>query len=422
MNENNDFDQFSSQNAEQSVLGALLNRNEVLDDLSFLRQEHFSDDANRLIFNVIRKQVAHGKTSDPIAVFDALQSANRLDDVGGMAYITALATSVVGGYAAKHWAQILVEKFQLRAVRSVAVALNEAVCRRGMSGQEAVEEAMRSLMALEQSHEEQVHDGVSLAKEVLEDVQKRFDGHADDGMKTGFSVLDSDVLPNGLERGQLVVIAGRTSMGKSAFANTLALNMARDHSVLTVSYEMTKKQLSRRSAATLGKIPQRFLQVGFDENNDDVWGRLTVATDELLRRRYGIAEYVGRTALGIGSVARKYQRKRGLDVLVVDHLGLMQHEMGKSQNTSYAIGETTRQLKQMAQDLNIAVVLLVQVNRAGAGEIKMPSLTDLRDSGRIEEDADVVMFVHRPDYYREESKSFNSRDPAGRDRGSIHSS
>ena len=211
MNEHNDFDQFSSQNAEQSVLGALMSRNEVLDDLSFLKQEHFADDANRLIFNVICKQIAHGKTSDPISIFDALQSANRLGEVGGMEYINALATSVAGGYAAKHWAQILVDKHQLRAVRNMAVALNEAVCKRGMSGEEAVEEAMRSLMALEQSHEEQVHDGVSLANEVLADVQKRFDGHADDGMKTGFSVLDSDVLPNGIERGQLVVIAGSGS-------------------------------------------------------------------------------------------------------------------------------------------------------------------------------------------------------------------
>lgn len=404
MNENNDFDQFSSQNAEQSVLGALMSRNEVLDDFGFLKQEHFADDANRLIFNVICKQIAHGKTSDPISIFDALQSANRLDEVGGMEYINALATSVTGGYAARHWAQILVDKYQLRAVRNMAVALNEAVCKRGMSGEEAVEEAMRSLMALEQSHEEQVHDGVSLAKEVLADVQKRFDGHADDGMKTGFSVLDSDVMLNGIERGQLVVIAGRTSMGKSAFANTLALNMARDYSVLTVSYEMTKKQLSRRSAATLGRIPQKFLQVGFNENDDDTWERLTVATDELSRRKYGIAEHVGRTALGVASMARKYQRKRGLDVLVVDHLGLMQHDVGKGQNTASAIGETTRQLKQLAQDLNIAVVLLVQVNRTGAGEVKKPSLTDLRDSGRIEEDADVVMLLHRDDYYREESK------------------
>ena len=135
MNEHNDFDQFSSKNAEQSVLGALMSRNEVLDDLSFLKQEHFADDANRLIFNVICKQIAHGKTSDPISIFDALQSANRLGEVGGMEYINALATSVAGGYAAKHWAQILVDKHQLRAVRNMAVALNEAVCKRGMSGE-----------------------------------------------------------------------------------------------------------------------------------------------------------------------------------------------------------------------------------------------------------------------------------------------
>ena len=400
----NDFEQFSSQHAEQAILGALLNRNALLDDVAFLRQEHFSDNANRLIFNVIRKQIANGKVADPLSVFDALHSANRADEVGGMPYINDVAMAFHGGSSVVQWAQILVDKHKLRSVRNVAVGLSEAVCRRGLSGDEAVEEAMKTLLLLEQDEQEQVYDGAALSAEVLDGVQKRFAGEGEDGIKTGFAGL-GEVMPNGIERGQLVVVAGRTSMGKSAFANTLALNIARDHSVLTVSYEMTKKQLSRRSAATLGRIPQRFLQVGFNENDDDTWERLTVATDEMSKRRYSIAERVGRTSLSVASIARKHQRVHGLDVLVVDHLGLMRHETSrKSDNTASAIGETTRQLKQLAIDLDIVVVLLVQINRAGAGEVKMPALTDLRDSGRIEEDADVVMILHRDDYYREESK------------------
>lgn len=399
----NDFDQFTSPNAEASIIGALLGKNEILDDVSFLKEYHFDDHANRLIFNVICKQIAHGKAADPISVFDDLQRNNRLDEVGGMPYITSLFTSASVGTGSVQWAHLLVEKHKLRMVRNVAIELNEAICKKGMTGSEAVEQAMSALLSLEEDKEEQIYDGVSLAREVLTDVQNRFEGQAEDGIDTGFGVL-KDVMPNGIERGQLIVVAGRTAMGKSAFANSLALNVSRDHHVLTVSYEMTKKQLSRRSAATLGRIHQKYLQVGFNEDDNDVWERLTVATEEMTKRKYSIAERVGRTALSVASVARKHQRSRGLDVLIVDHVGLMQHEMGKGQNTASAIGETTRQLKQLAIDLNIAVVLLVQVNRAGSGEVKMPSLTDLRDSGRIEEDADVVVLLHRDDYYREESK------------------
>ena len=203
----------------------------------------------------------------------------------------------------------------------------------------------------------------------------------------------------------MIVIAGRTGMGKSALANTLAINIAKNHSVLTVSYEMTKHQLARRSGAMLGEIPQRFLQVGFDESDNDTWDKLTEATEEITKRKYFIANKPPRTAYGVASLARKHKRKNGLDVLIVDHIGLMNHEIQKGQNLANAIGESTRQLKQLALDLGIVVILMCQINRAGAGEVKPPQLTDLRDSGRIEEDADNVFIMHRPDYYRTEKKN-----------------
>ena len=401
-----ELDTFSNLDAEYAVLGALMLKNDLIDDLASLKAEHFSDSANQLIYKVICKQISNGKVSDCLTIFDALSTANRLGEVGGMPYLNTIATSVSSTYGTKRHAEIIIDKAKLRMVREKAQSLNEAITHKGLTGDEAIAEAGRVLASIdEQQDDEHVFDASDLAQDVIKDVQDRFDGVSDDVVKTGFDCLDNDVLPNGLTRGQLVVIAGRTSMGKTAFVTSLALNASVESKVLMVSYEMSKRQMSRRCIAALGEMPLSSLQKGFRDDDVATWDKLTTATDKLNSLMFSIAERCNPTAYGVGAIARKHKRKNGLDLLIVDHLGLMQHEQGKNTNTATAIGDTTRILKQIAQDLDVVVVLLVQVNREGGkGEASRPTVRDLRDSGRIEEDADVVMLLHRDDYYRDEEK------------------
>lgn len=396
--------------AEQAILGSLLLNNDQIDHLVNLKPEHFSDSAHRLLYQITCKQILHPERrhANPITVFEALERHHKLDFVGGMPYINALVTGV-GGYAnVRPYANIVTDKFKLRAVHSAAQALNEACANHGLTGKMAVERAQQVLTDLDAQDEHgQSIDMMSCITDMLDDVQARSMGESKAIIPTGFMDLDA-AFNGGCERGDLIVIAGRPAMGKSAFAFHVALNMSIFYRVLAFSMEMSARQLTRRNTANLGGIELNKLNKGIRPDDDEAWMRLTKASDELSRRHMHIQKSTALTAHQIAATCRKHKRQHGLDAVVIDYLGLMDH--GNSNSTdAYKIQQTTKALKAMALDLDVVILLLCQLNRdGGKGEVQRPNMTHLRDSGGIEQDADTVILLHRDDYYRkEEDKTHN---------------
>jgi replicative DNA helicase len=390
--------------AEQAIIGSLLLNNDQIDHLANLKPEHFSDSVHRLLYQITCKQILHPERrhANPITVFEALERHHKLDVVGGMPYINALVTGV-GGYAnVRPYVNIVSDKFKLRAVHSAANALNEACANQGLTGQMAIERAQQVLTELDAQDEHgESLDMMSCINDMLNDVQARSMGESKAIIPTGFMDLD-EAFNGGFERGDVVVIAGRPAMGKSAFAFHIALNMSLFYKSLAFSMEMSPRQLTRRSIANLGGIELNKLNKGINPDDDEAWLRLTKASDDLSRRHMHIQKGTGLNAYQIAATCRKHKRQYGLDVVVIDYLGLMDHGNSKSTD-AYKIQQTTKAIKAMALDLDVVVLLLCQLNRdGGKGEVQRPNMTHLRDSGGIEQDADAVILLHRDDYYRKE--------------------
>ena len=399
----------SSIEAEQSILGALLLKNDIIDDLDDLSDSHFTLPEHKIMFRATKKLILDKKNHgcDPIILFEALTRTRQIEQVGGMVYINALVTSVGSAVHARRYADIVIDKAKLRAVHNASLAINEACAKDRLTGEQALAVASEALALLDES--DNSADSVSaidIAGELLSDIGRRAEGLSAEVIPTGFSCLDNDVVDGGFERGQLVVIGGRTSMGKTAFGFNLLTNMTDDYVGLVVSLEMSKLQLARRCVASLGGVSLSDMKNGVSSLNDDGWAAVSKGTEALGAKKFHIQERTDPTAHNICSAARKHKRKHGLDVLMIDHLGLMNHGNSKS-NDAAKIGESTRILKSLAQELNIVVLLLVQINRSGASatnDTKRPNKAQLRDSGRIEEDADIILLLHRDDYYRDEEK------------------
>lgn len=396
-----DFASFMSVEAEMSVVGGLLLDNSAIDRIEMLKSEHFATDINRRLFNVIFEMISAGKNVDVVTMFEFLQRKGKLDEVGGMAYLNDLVTSVSSSALIGRYAEIIIDKHKLRVVRDANNEIGVAIAQDGLTGDEALNKAAEVLAKIEDADTAaDSFNAYDVAAELLEDIGRRAEGLSADVIPTGFDCLDNDALDGGFERGNLVVIAGRTSMGKTAFAFNLLTNMTDTHVGLVISLEMSKLQLARRVAASLSKVSLKAMKIGVDRMSGDQWGDLTVGLERMGKKKFHIQERAAPTAHNICAAARKHKRKHGLDILVVDHLGLLDTGSGK-ENTAEKIGVATRALKNLALELNIVVLLLVQINRGGANG-ERPNKSQLRDSGRIEEDANEILLLHRDDYYRDE--------------------
>lgn len=402
---------FENIEAEQSVIGGLMLNNAAIDDVCGLKPEHFSLPAHQILYRMIEWMIQNGKPADVITVFEVLQRKNKLDEVGGMVYLNQLVTSVSSSALVKRYAEIVIDRSKRKSVYQGAMAIAAAVSGEGLTGEQAIERAGEVLQSFDSvSTTDDCIPVFDAVQAFLTDLESRAGGISKDVIPSGFSFLDnSGVLDGGFERGQLAVVGGRTSMGKTTLAFNFLMNMANSVKKMVVSLEMSNNQLIRRCAASIGSVSMKSLKTGVDKMTDSEWKGVTYATESLTNKNLFIQQKSTATAYGICASARRQKRKYGLDVLVVDHLGLMNHGDGNA-NTAEKIGDTTKALKHLAQELNIVVILLVQINRAAAGaaggDVKRPSRENLRDSGRIEEDADVIMLIHRDDHYRiEESKT-----------------
>ena len=396
--------------AESSVLGGLLLDNQAWDrvndllvDNDFYRHEH------KLIFTAIGNLINGSKPADVITVFEYLQNQGHSDNTGGLYYLNSLAQYVPSASNIRRYAEIVRERGILRKLVTASddIATN-AFNPQGRPVDKILDEAEQKIFNIGEEgsrHKQGFQSMDTLVIELMDRVQEMADNPNDiTGVPTGF--YDLDRMTSGLQAGDLVVLAARPSMGKTAFAVNIAEHVALNEGlpVAIFSMEMGASQLAVRVVGSIGRIDQGHLRTG--KLSDEEWPRLADAIDRLRTVSLHIDETPGLTPSELRANARRLARQCGkLGLIVVDYLQLMSGSTTGGDNRATELGEISRGLKMLAKELQCPVIALSQLNRSVEQRTdKRPMMSDLRESGAIEQDADIIMFIYRDDYYNKESK------------------
>lgn len=401
-----------STEAEQSVLGGLLLDNlawdraaDLLNASDFYRHEH------RLIYQAISSLIAASKPADVITVFEALQSLGKAEDSGGLAYLNALAQSVPSAANVRRYAEIVRERAVLRKLIAASDDIaTKAFNPQGKPVSQILDEAETKIFQIgeEGSRNKQgFQDMHRLVQSLLERVDELEKNGAEEvtGIRTGF--YDLDRYTAGLQKGDLIVLAARPSMGKTAFALNIAEHVAVEEGlpVAVFSMEMGAAQLALRLVGSLARVDQQHLRTG--KLRDDEWERLPVAASKLSQAPIFIDETAALNPAELRARARRLARQYGgtLGLIVIDYLQLMSGTSDNDENRATVLGEISRGMKALAKELQCPVIALSQLNRGvESRNDKRPMMSDLRESGAIEQDADIITFIYRDDYYNKDSK------------------
>jgi replicative DNA helicase len=393
--------------AEQAVLGGLMLDNAAWDQVAdriseadFYRRDH------RLIFRAIETLAESGQPMDAVTLSEWLKSNGQLEDAGGLPYLGVLAKDTPSSANIRAYAGIVREKSVLRQLIQAGTAVAETGYRpEGRSSEDLLDEAERHIFEIaEQSGRNR--KGFVGVRDILPSVVDRIDtlyhqGSDVTGLPTGFS--DFDQLTSGLQNGDLVIVAGRPSMGKTTFAMNIGENVAMnsDTPVAVFSMEMPGDALAMRMLSSLGRVELQKIRSG--RLADEDWPRLTSTMNLLSQAKLFIDDTPGLTPTEMRARARRLKREHGLSLIVVDYLQLMQLP-GTKENRATEISEISRSLKGMAKELGVPVVVLSQLNRSlEQRPNKRPVMSDLRESGAIEQDADVIVFIYRDEVYHDDS-------------------
>ena len=403
--------------AEQSVLGGLMLDNMAWDKINdVVHEDDFYRYDHRLIFKTIMGLVDKAYPADVLTVFESLQNQGRLDEVGGMAYLNALATGVSSAVNIRRYAEIVRDRSLLRKLVSASDNIAEsALSPQGRDTNEIIDSAEKAILQVSQDGQRGNNDFIELPvvlKDVLETINELHDReHMDDvtGIATGFSTLDK--MTSGLQKGDLVIVAGRPSMGKTSFAMNIAEHIAIEEGlpVAVFSMEMGAEQLGLRVLGSVGRINQNHLRTG--KLTDQDWEHLTVAIEKTRDTQLFIDETPALSALELRSRARRLHRTcGGLGLIMVDYIQLMSAP-NNMENRQSQISEISRGLKSLARELDCPVIALSQLSRAVEQRPdKRPMMSDIRESGAIEQDADIIMFVYREEYYlQKDGESVNQQ-------------
>jgi replicative DNA helicase len=396
---NDKFDKLMvAREQEQAVLGALLISNDAIDRIGDLRAEHFYDYQHRQIFNSIVRLIMSTKPADVITVFEFLQSQGWEAD---LPYLNSLAQNTPSAANIARYAATVREKAVKRALLALARETADTVAESPEDSGVLVDQLTSKLEKL--SHAV-VKSEPQLARDTLaqhiESIDERYNGGGVAAIPTGLGDLDA-ILNGGLRRGNLIVLAGRPKMGKTALALNVANNVSKDGVAAVLSQEMTKSELHDRNMASLGRIPLDHL-IDPRKLTDEDWPRLTYAVQQLNDMQLYIDDQAGLTLLDVRTKLKQIKRKAGrLDCAVVDYLQLMN---GDGDNRNAQIEGITRGLKNLAKELETPIILLSQLNRKlEERPNKRPQPSDLRDSGSIEQDCDVAIFLYRDEVYHPDS-------------------
>jgi replicative DNA helicase len=397
-----------SLDAEQAVLGGLMLDNRAWDlIIDKISDKHFYRRDHQLIFQAMAKLVTQNQPLDVITVSEALQRMELQDEVGGgLAYLGELAKNTPSAANISAYADIVYERAVLRELITVGTMITESAFEpQGRASVEILDDAEKKVFDIAErgargSGPENIR---SIVSKTLDNIEKRFqDGTSLTGISTGFTDLDK--LTTGMQPGDLVIVAGRPSMGKTVLGMNIAEHAAirSQKSVLVFSMEMPGEALAMRMLSSLGRIDQNKLRTGKLVEED--WTRLTSAVGLLSEAKLFIDETPALTTMELRARARRVARDRDqLGLIVVDYLQLMRGQ-SNSENRTAEISEISRSLKTLAKELNVPVIALSQLNRSlEQRPNKRPVMSDLRESGAIEQDADLIAFIYRDEVYHEDS-------------------
>ena len=392
--------------AEESVLGAmLLSSDAIADVLEALRPDDFYRSANAKIFDVVRGLFARAEPVDAITVVEELKRKNLLEEVGGHLYVHELVERTPTASAAGSYARIVAETALMRRLIKAAAEIMDIGYSQPEDPERAADEAEQRIYDVARRDEKAevatLDRVVDDAMEALEKSQNRESALA--GIPTGFRDVD-DIL-SGLQPGNLIVIAARPGIGKSAFVTNIARNIAVDANapVAMFSLEMSRWEIGMRLLCAEARLSWDNVQKRRVANDD--WSRITAAANHLHAAPLTIVDSGNVTLVDIRAKARRLSaQRRGLSCIIVDYLQLMSHHR-RVDNRQQEIAEISRGLKLLAKELNIPVIAVSQLNRdPERRQDKRPQLSDLRESGAIEQDADIVMFIHRDDMASDQNK------------------
>ncbi len=396
--------------AEQSVIGGLLLDNaawdrvaDIIGESDFYRADH------RLIYRHISKLIGHSRPADVITVAESLESTRELDSVGGLAYLGALAQNTPSAANIRRYAEIVRERAVMRKLAAVGTEIaDSAYSPMGREAGQLLDEAESKVFAISEEGargRQGFLDMQPLLTQVVERIDMLYnrDNPSDvTGVPTGFTDLDR--MTSGMQPGDLVIIAGRPSMGKTSLAMNIAEFVAVENHlpVGVFSMEMGAAQLVMRMLGSVGRLDQHKVRTG--RLADEDWRKLTDAVGKLNDAPVHIDETPALNALELRARARRLHRQYGkLGLIVVDYLQLMSAST-QGENRATEISEISRSLKALAKELNVPVIALSQLNRGlEQRPNKRPVMSDLRESGAIEQDADVILFIYRDEVYNQDS-------------------
>lgn len=393
--------------AEQSVLGGLMLDNQAWDRIiEIIHEQDFYRPEHRLIFQVMFDLANRNNPFDVLTLAEALKAKSQLDAVGGEIYLFELAKNTPSAANIDAYAEIVRERSVFRQLISISGEIAESAFKpEGRRSLELVDEAERKIFAIAEQGDR--NQGPTIIKALLGKAVDRIDVlfHSSEpitGLATGYNDLDE--MTSGLQPADLVVVAGRPSMGKTSFAMNIAEHAAikGDKPILIFSMEMPSESLAMRMLSSLGRIDQHNIRTG--KLHDEDWPRITSAVAMLSETKMLIDDSAGLSPVELRARARRVAKEHGqLGLIVIDYLQLMQMQ-GFKENRTAEISEISRSLKSLAKELNVPVIALSQLNRGlEQRSDKRPVMSDLRESGAIEQDADLILFIYRDEVYNENS-------------------
>ena len=389
--------------AEKAVLGAVfLDPEAIIDASDVLQPDDFYEHANRIVFQAMLNISDREEVIDPVTLQDELKKNNQVDDIGGIAYVTELSMATPTAAHVTYYAKIVKRKAILRNLISTSQRIIQNAIEGSDDVTDILDDAESQIMGVSQDNAsggfKSIHD--VLNTDMKETISIPDDGNMVTGLPSGFSELDK--MTTGFHDDELIILAARPGVGKTAFALNVAqfVGLKTDKTVAMFSLEMGAEQLVQRMLASEGLIDSQHLRTG--QLTDEEWRKLVVAAGSLDNTSIYIDDTPGIKMSEIRAKARRLAKEKGnLGLIVIDYLQLI--EGPRSESRQQEVSAISRQLKKLAKELHIPVIALSQLSRSvEQRQDKRPVLSDIRESGSIEQDADIVAFLYRDDYYRDE--------------------
>ncbi len=395
--------------AEMALLGSIMLRPEALYDIvDIVNQDSFYSEKHRIIFETMMELFTKRNPIDLLSVSNSLKDRGWLDQIGGNTYLTEIVNVVPSSANAKYYGEVVQKKYMMRRLIEASDHISQIGYDETKELEEILDNAEKKLF--EVTNFNTSHKFVPIKEELTEAWDRLDKLHSDNvgmrGIPTGFSDIDNKL--SGFQKSDLIILAARPSMGKTSLALDIARQAAVNHNIPVgiFSLEMSSQQLVDRMLSAQANVDAWKMRTGRLSRQDD-FQSIRESLDSLSKAPIYIDDQPGNNILKMRSIARRLKSEKGLGLIVVDYLQLMVPTQTKNDNVVQQVTEISRSLKNLARELDVPVLALSQLSRAVEQRGGRPRLSDLRDSGSIEQDADVVMFIHREDKYKEESEKTN---------------